>query len=219
MNKENSAPSTTINKRMVKQPKRKVPSPTKKKLPSTDYEAQKKFVRFCNLFKNKIGVAKSWERQIFIKPLPSEKTAIIYKSETTLDQLLHFKHIKFHPEAISFLYHLEGVSKKLLLFIIGFLLDPENNEFLWNPTTKEQFIAYCNLFGDKYTPTTIDSAIKTLGKSNCVISLRRTKYMLNPLIITDKATRSRNFILAKYNLQIFNKGLDQNANYYPKYEK
>jgi len=127
--------------------------------------------------------------------------------------------VMLYPEFAEYAFQVEGVAKKLLLFIIFHLVNPRKNTFLFNAHVIAGFNRYSTaIAGITYTMGTVKQALrKELVARNLVANVSKGKYMLNPMIGGCSTMLLRKTLIAEYSSLLVNKGKDPIAGFYPKY--
>jgi hypothetical protein len=127
--------------------------------------------------------------------------------------------VVLYPEFLEYIFLVEGVAKKLLLFIIFHQLNPQKNTFLFNVQVVANFKRYCNAISNiAYKDETIKQALrKELVDRNIVMNVTRGNYMLNPMVGGCNTMQLRRTLIAEYSNLLIQKGKDPIADFYPKY--
>lgn len=124
--------------------------------------------------------------------------------------------VTLYPEALPYLFTLEGCAKKLFLYLLFIHLDKQTGQVKFNISIIDEFKNFCNLFGDTYTDNSIKQAVKELRDKNIMYNLRKGLNRVNPLI-TAKNEAARASLLKDYSFHIVNDGLDNETNFLPRY--
>jgi hypothetical protein len=135
------------------------------------------------------------------------------------DQFLEPK-VSLHPEFIAYTFHLEGVPRKLLMYIIFYELNTSNCRFILNAQMIYRFHEFCAMFGGKRHPDqVVKQAQKRLVKMNIMTSVERGEYMLNPLIAGGSTESRRRELINQYSMHLIEKGKDTSSDFYPVYDE
>jgi len=127
--------------------------------------------------------------------------------------------VTLHPEFVAFAFHLEGVPRKLLLYIIFYELNVDTCRFHLNAQMIYRFHEFCALFGGKRHPdSVVTQAKKRLVKMNIMQSVAKGQYMVNPLIIGGASKYLRTELINKYSFHLIEKGRDTSSDFYPRYD-
>lgn len=153
-----------------------------------------------------------------------ERTVAIKLSGTTkipkrAEEKVASTGVVLYPEFVEYIFHLEGVGKKLLMFIIFHQLNPQKNTFLFNTQVVATFNRYCMaVTGATYKEETAKQALrKELVARNIVINVEKGKYMLNPMVGGCNNFQLRRTLIAEYSNLLIQKGKDPFTDFYPKY--
>jgi hypothetical protein len=126
--------------------------------------------------------------------------------------------ITFYPELLEYIFYLEGIPKKLFLFLVFYYVNPKTNEFLFNPHTIKDFNNFCDVTGQKtHTETSVKQALEALKKTNIVVSRNRGIYMLNPVIAGGESHDARKRLIIQYSNLLSSKNKDVIIDFYPVY--
>ena len=121
------------------------------------------------------------------------------------DERILLKKILLYPEAIPFLFSLEGCPQKLFYYILLFELDYKTGVFLFNASTIKKFTDFCRIINICYKESAIKQAIKQLSASNIVLSIKRGQYKMNPMITGSYSDYERTKLINEYSLALINK--------------
>lgn len=128
--------------------------------------------------------------------------------------------LRFHPESVAFLFHLEGCPKNLLLFILTHKLDYITGRYSFKSIEKEQFREFSReLFGTEYSLSTVNQGHRVLVGANACICLSYGSYALNPLIAGGDNADQRRMLFLEYSRLLDKKGGDLLANIYPVFKQ
>ncbi|MGZ3854391.1 MAG: hypothetical protein ACXVBX_16465 [Flavisolibacter sp.] len=126
--------------------------------------------------------------------------------------------VSVHPEFVVFAYHLYGVSRKLLMYIIFFEMNNDNGRFMLTTEMMQRFRRFSALFGEKdESDSAIMQARRNLVRKNTMIQVGEEEYMLNPLIAGGSNENKRRKMIDAYSAFLKNKGLDTAIDFYPRY--
>lgn len=140
---------------------------------------------------------------------------LVTSSEVLLDPP-----IKLHTEAVSFLFHVNGCPKNLLLFIVARKLDVYTGRYTFNNLTIQEFISYAlDFFGTTYTANTVKQAHRELVNYNICLNVRQGEYFLNPRLAGGKGVDGRRALEKEYTMLLEGKHLDHLLGIYPVYLK
>ena len=126
-----------------------------------------------------------------------------------------------YPEFLEYIFQVEGIAKKLLLYIIFYELSPQNNTFNFNPQIIAGFNSYCKATtGKTYSASTVRQALrKQLVGRNLLLSGKRGEYILNPMVGGSSTYRIRRTLISDYSDLLLKKGKDPNQYFYPVFKK
>lgn len=124
-----------------------------------------------------------------------------------------------YPEAIAYLFTLEGCSKNLLFYLLFFSHNTSESTLKCNAYIKRRFKDFAsNFFGIKYKSSTIDQAIKELRSKNIMISISTGLNLLNPLLAGDKNEFSRRSKISEFATKLAMESGKADINFYPRYK-
>ena len=129
--------------------------------------------------------------------------------------------VTFYPESLEYIFQVEGIAKKLLLFIVFHQLNPEKNTFLFNPQIIAAFNNYCLITtGKTYNADSVKQLLrKELVGRNIILNVNRGIYMLNPMIGGCTNFSVRKTLIDKYSDMLRKKHKNPFTDFYPKYSK
>jgi hypothetical protein len=126
--------------------------------------------------------------------------------------------VSVHPEFVAFAFHLFGLSRRLLLYIIFYEMNNDNCRFSIDFTLMQRFSKFSALFGEQVDDEKeIQQAIRNLVRKNTMILVGDNHYMLNPLIAGGSNENKRRKLIDNYSMLLKNKGLDTSLDFYPRY--
>jgi hypothetical protein len=126
--------------------------------------------------------------------------------------------VSVHPEFVAFAFHLFGLSRRLLLYIIFYEMNNDNCRFSIDSTLMQRFSKFSALFGEQVDDAKeIQQAIRNLVRKNTMILVGDNHYMLNPLIAGGSNENKRRKLIDNYSMLLKNKGLDTSLDFYPRY--
>ena len=143
--------------------------------------------------------------------------------------------LRLYPEALPYLFKLDGCAKRLFLFLLVFHMKPSKDhvkkkgkaadelrfeggiEFRFNASTVDEFLALCKLFGESYKEDSVKQAMKDLRKANIVLNVRRGLNVVNPMITGGTNERARVTLIKEYGFQLLQNGYDVVDDFYPRY--
>jgi hypothetical protein len=164
-----------------------------------------KFIKEESLFFNKY---KKYSRSIHVL-----KDEDIIVGTVQQDEKILLKKILLYPEAIPFLFTLEGCPQKLFYFILLFELEYKTGTFAFNASTIRKFMDFCKILNLNYKESAIKQAIKELSANNTVLSVKRGMYKMNPMITGSYSDYERTKLINEYSLDLINKKKDTNSIY------
>jgi hypothetical protein len=127
--------------------------------------------------------------------------------------------IIFYPEFVEYTFHLDGVPRQLLLFLIFHQMNLNHNRFLYNQEVIADFRNYCRLAGGKQPSLeTIHKALRKLVAGNMIQNIRKGQYMLNPLLAAGGGISKRKALIQDYSRLLVEKGKDPAAQFYPAFD-
>lgn len=129
--------------------------------------------------------------------------------------------VTFYPESLEYIFQVDGIAKKLLMFIVFHQLNPQKNTFLFNPQIIAAFNNYCMVTtGKTYKASTVQQLLrKGLVERNIIVNVSKGKYMLNPMIGGCTTFAVRRTLIAEYNDLLIRKRKNTFTGFYPKYSK
>jgi hypothetical protein len=126
--------------------------------------------------------------------------------------------IQLFPESAEYLFHVEGIAKKLFLFLLIHYVNPRTNQFLYNAQVASDFNNYNVLLGGKHvSDSNISQSLRKLVKGNIIQNIERGKYMLNPVIAGGMSLNGRRTLIQEYSQLLISKGKDPLLHFYPTY--
>ncbi len=132
-----------------------------------------------------------------------------------IEDRLMIKRLILYPEAIPYLFNLEGCPKKLFLFLLLFRIDIQG-EFPFNSSVISLFKQLCELYPPIYSEDTVKQAMKHLRAQNIVLNLRKGVNMINPMITSGNTEQDRIRLIGEYNFQLLQQGLNTTKDFYPR---
>jgi hypothetical protein len=127
--------------------------------------------------------------------------------------------VVLYPELMEYIFHLEGLPKRLLLFIIYYYVDFTTNQFLFNHQVIKDFNRYSQVMSGKGHPDrVVKDSIRALVEMNIVLNMKKGVYMLNPMIAGGKSFDTRRVSIKEYSKLLVDKGKDPVIDFYPKYK-
>lgn len=132
-------------------------------------------------------------------------------------QLLNTR-LKLYPEALAYMFHLEGCPRKLLMFILLYKVDARTGEFKCNPLMWEHFKEYCQLFKSSFKDDVLKQGLRKLVDMNIVCNVKRGTYMLNPFVYGGNNEAGRRELIHTYCRLLQRKGKDLQQDFYPIYD-
>lgn len=138
---------------------------------------------------------KRFERPINSNPSDAEGFTMVNK----VNDKFITPELNLHPEAASFLFHVEGCAKNLLFYLVLYELNNHTGHYPFNAQIVSRFKSYAGeLFGREYTEETIQQAHRKLEQSNVTANISKGKYFLNPLIAGGKSEAARRSLISDY---------------------
>ena len=135
--------------------------------------------------------------------------------KTKIEEKLLFKKLVLYPEAIPYLFNLEGCPKKLFLYLLLFR-HQRKDEFLFSSSDIALFIQFCELYPPIYSEDTVKQAMKHLRGQNIVLNARKGFNRLNPMITGGTSDKDRIRLIHEYSFQLLQQGLNSVEGFYPK---
>jgi|688.fasta_scaffold305102_2 hypothetical protein len=169
-----------------------------------------------NSFVTKIKLRK------FKRPVKYKKAVDSYISIINVDdRMLYSTSTLIHPEGVAFLFHLDGCSKNLLLYLILNKVDLKTCKYGFNQHVVDEFREYAStFFYTEYKNETIKQAHRNLVERNITSNEIRGVYFINPLITGGRSEADRRILLTEYSKHLINKtGVDPKEDIYPIYYK
>jgi len=181
-----------------------------------DQKSHAAFIKFVKKNCSNFSGVDSFIRPVKPKNLSNEVVGFIENKEYIFKQKL-----KINPEALPFLFNLNGYPKKLLMFILLDNFNVTTCEYRWNAQKIEVFQNFC-LSIDGTRKCSIAMAKKahlSLVKENVTLSLSRGNYMLNPLIAGGNVTATERELVLKYSCYLIKKKGNAETHFYPRYKR
>ena len=143
--------------------------------------------------------------------------------------------IRLYPEALPYMFKLDGCAKRLFLYLLMFHMKPIKAsakkkekkaeelrfeggiEFRFNASIINEFLALCQLFGESYKEDSVKQAMKDLRKMNIVLNVKRGLNVVNPMITGGTSERARVALIKEYGFQLLQNGYDVINDFYPRY--
>jgi hypothetical protein len=187
-----------------------------KQLAIDDQQSHAGFIKFVKKNCRKFSGVDSFTRPVKTRKISKDVVDLITNKE-----FIFKRKLKLNPEALPFLFNLNGYPKKLLIFILLDDFDETTCEYRWNAQKIEVFQNFC-LSIDKTRKCSIAMAKKahlSLVKENVALSISRGHYMLNPLIAGGNVTAAERELIAKYSDCLIRKIGNAETHFYPKYRR
>ncbi len=156
-----------------------------------------------------------------IKANPAVAEDIDYIKVVCVDDKFVTPNLRLNPEAVAFLFHIDGCAKNLALFILLKELDYNSGQYKFNQHIVDDFIEYSNqLFYTKYKVDTVKKAHRTLVEQNLTTNISRGIYLINPLFVGGKNETGRRILISDYNKHLrTKKSADVVQDIYPLFVK
>lgn len=143
-----------------------------------------------------------------------EETILLDKKQLSFTKSGRILHPEFLP---YFMTMKDGCAKKLLLYILFHELDIPTMTFRFDTHLINQFNKYCSMVdGTEYKHKVVKQVIRDIVAANLTISLKRSLYMINPLIIS-MPSKSRWQLINKYITALIDKDKEVDANFFPRF--
>jgi hypothetical protein len=157
--------------------------------------------------RNRFENIKGWETRGGVT-LPTRSTVESFLSPS----------LPLHPESAAYLFHINGCSKNLLLYIIIYQQDRLTGMYTFNVYVREQFQEYClSQFGQTYSDSTITQAHRDLTDHNICQNVKSKQYFINPMLAGGKTIDERRQLIRSYTALLLKKGKDPDSYLYPSY--
>jgi hypothetical protein len=126
-----------------------------------------------------------------------------------------------HPEAVAFLFNLDGCSKNLLFYLILNQVNITTCKYCFNQHVIDEFREHAStVFYTEYKNETIKKAHRSLVERNLTSNVSRGIYFINPFITGGKSEADRRILLTEYSKHLIKKkGADPVKDIYPIYFK
>lgn len=175
--------------------------------------AHRLFLEFYKNHSKAIGKPTKQSRAIRIV----EKSSAEDFKEVDFDKLQIFNiATNLYPEALPFLFTLDGCTKRLFLYLLFIHLDKSTGEIRFNTAVIEEFEHFCKLFGESFKRDTIKQGIKELRERNILLSVQKGLNIVNPLI-TAKNESQRQSALRAYSFKLVEDDKDPYEDLLPKF--
>ena len=181
---------------------------------------------FLLSLKNKSTSIKSFISKLrlrkFKRPVKYKKRSDSFIEIINLDdRMLCSKNPLIHPEAVAFLFNLDGCSKNLLFYLILNQVNVTTCQYSFNQHVVDEFREYAStVFYTEYRNETIKQAHRSLVERNLTSNVSRGIYFINPLITGGKSEADRRMLLTEYSKHLIQKkGADPVKDIYPIYFK
>ncbi len=132
-----------------------------------------------------------------------------------IEEKIFFKKIVLYPEAIPFLFTLEGCPKRLFLYLLLYKEEQEG-AFIFNSSVIEHFRQFCEIYPPVYNQATVKQAMKHLRAQNIILNCKKGLNIINPLITGGNNEKDRIRLIKEYNFQLIQRDLDTYRNFYPR---
>ncbi len=137
----------------------------------------------------------------------------------TTEEKISKNGIVFYPEFLEFIFFIEGVPKRLLLFLIYYYVNPKSNHFLFNKHVLNDFNRYCKIISGKDHPDkSVELGLRDLVSFNTIQNIKRGTYMLNPTIACSGSHDMRRNLINQYSVLLVTKQKDPVIDFYPRYK-
>ena len=181
---------------------------------------------FLLSLKNKSASVKSFISKLRLKKI---KRPVKYKKRSDSfidiinldDRMLCSNNSLIHPEAVAFLFNLDGCSKNLLFYLILNQVNITTCKYCFNQHVIDEFREHAStVFYTEYKSETIKKAHRSLVERNLTSNVSRGIYFINPLITGGRSETDRRILLTEYSKHLINKkGADPIEDIYPVYHK
>ncbi|RPD51414.1 hypothetical protein [Paracnuella aquatica] len=121
------------------------------------------------------------------------------------------------PEFFAYTFHLEGLPRQLLAYLMVHEVDYNTGKFRFDDQVIHRFGEYCELFGKPCKEGVVRSGIRKLVEMNIVVNISRGRYMINPLLGVGTTEAVRREQIKAYTRQLVAKGKDPHDHFYPVY--
>jgi len=144
------------------------------------------------------------------------------KMPVSLDEILIDAKLTLYPEAIPYLFQLEGCPKKLFLFLLLYRTKVRSHrveneaKFKFNSSTISLFNQFCDIYPPVYGETSVKQAIKQLREQNIILSVGRGENLINPMITGGKNFRARCRLIQQYGEELVRQDKNPWECFYPK---
>jgi len=125
-----------------------------------------------------------------------------------------------HPEFVAYTFHLYGLSRILLTYVVFFELDNKSCRFSLDASLRQRFREFCGVFGEEAEcdEKAILQSARVLIRKNCMLRISEEEYMLNPLIAGGTIELRRRKLINEYCDYLDKKGFSASADFYPRYQ-
>lgn len=192
----------------------------KKASPDLNHLKHKAFIKHMTKKALKANGDPKFKSKLYLRPINSSASdAEGFTNVYSASDRIITPELNLHPESVAFLFHIDGCAKNLLFFLIVNELNNLNGHYSFNANVVAQFSKYSEeLFGIKYTDSTIQQAHRKLEQKNVTTNVSKGKYFLNPLIAGGKNEAARRELLSDYSRLLASKTQkDEFMDLYPIY--
>jgi len=135
------------------------------------------------------------------------------KMPIRIEEKLFDKRLILYPEAIPYIFNLEGCPKKLFLFLLLYRED-RGGKFIFNSSVISLFHLFCELHQPVYSDDSVRQAMKHLRSQNIIFNLKRGENMINPMITGGKSLEERMRLMSEYTHELMKQGKNTLKDFY-----
>lgn len=127
------------------------------------------------------------------------------------------KGLILYPEAMAYLFFIEGCPRRLFFFLLMFHVDKDTGEVRFNASVILEFIDFCKLFDTVYEEDSVKQAMKDLREKNVFLNVKRGLDIINPMIAGGNSEKGRISLISEYGFKLLQDKKDVIFDFYPRY--
>lgn len=150
----------------------------------------------------------------YLYSLKYNKPKVILDSDRkprTVASVGTLRNIPINATFIDYTYNLSRLANRFLWYLLTYEVDYSTNQFMFNKKTKHDWKGYCMIreLADEesmYSERSLQNTMTELKDNNIVINIRKSVYMINPMLVFKGGFYEQNKMVNQYAELIINKG-------------
>lgn len=160
------------------------------------------------------GVKLLRQANYYLYSLKYNKTKVILDSDRkpkAVASVGTLRNIPINATFIDYTFNLSRLANRFLWYLLTYEVDYSTNQFMFNKKTKHNWAEYCMVreLADEesmYSERSLQNTMTELKDSNIVINIRKSVYMINPILVFKGGFYEQNKMVNQYAELIINKG-------------